>query len=76
MRYFIRLHAPDEDALCALREPLRLLNAEFHPAEPLDAGIEQVALTPPLNEGEFQAHLARLRQQPNATVQVIRMLGW
>jgi hypothetical protein len=31
MRYFIRLHAPDEDALCALREPLRLLNAEFHP---------------------------------------------
>jgi hypothetical protein len=75
MRYFIRLHAPDEDALRALREPLRLLNAEFHPAEPLDTGIEQVALTPPLNEGDFQAHLARLREHAGATVQAIRVLS-
>jgi len=71
----VRLVAPDEDALRALREPLRLLNAEFQPAEPLEAGIEQVALTPPLNEGAFQAQIARLRQQPNATVQVTRLLG-
>jgi hypothetical protein len=75
MRYCVRLVAPDEDALRALREPLRLLNAEFQPAEPLEAGIEQVALTPPLNEGAFQAQIARLRQQPNATVQVTRLLG-
>jgi homoserine dehydrogenase len=74
-RYFIRLTAPDEDALCALREPLRLLNAEFHPAEPLESGVEQVALTPPLNEGEFQAHIARLREHAGATVQAIRVFG-
>jgi len=75
MRYFIRLTAPDEDALRALREPLRLLNAEFHPAEPLESGVEQVALTPPLNEGECHAHIARLREHTSATVQVIRLLS-
>ena len=75
-RYFVRLTASDEVALRPAREPLHLLGAEFHPAEPLESGVEQVALTSPLNEGDFQAHIARLRQQPNATVQVIRMLGW
>jgi hypothetical protein len=75
MRYFIRLHAPDEDALRPLREPLHLLGAEFHPAEPLESGVEQVALTPPLNEGDFQAHIARLREHTSATVQVIRLLS-
>jgi hypothetical protein len=52
-----------------------LLNAEFHPAEPLETGVEQVALTPPLNEGDFQAHIARLREHTGATVQVIRLLS-
>jgi homoserine dehydrogenase len=75
MRYFIRLHAPNEDALRALREPLHLLGAEFHPAEPLESGVEQVALTPPLNEGDFQAHIARLREHAGATVQAIRVLS-
>jgi len=74
MRYFVRIVAPDENALRALREPLQLLGAEFHPSETLENGVEQVALTPPLNEGEFQAYIARLREQPNATVQVIRLL--
>lgn len=72
MRYFLRLVAPDEDALRALREPLQLLGAEFQPSEPLAQGVEQVALTPPLNEGEFQTRIARLRTE--ATVQVIRLL--
>lgn len=75
MRYWVRLGAPDDDALRTLREPLHLLGAEFHPTEPVEGGIEQVALTPPLNEGEFQAHIARLRETANATVQVIRLLG-
>lgn len=75
MRYFVRLVAPDDDALRTLREQLHLLGAEFHPTEPVKEGIEQVALTPPLNEGEFQAHIARLRTQTDATVQVIRLLG-
>lgn len=74
MRYFVRLIAPDENALRALREPLQLLGAEFHPSETLENGVEQVALTPPLNEGEFQAQIARLQEQPDATVQVIRLL--
>jgi homoserine dehydrogenase len=74
-RYFIRLTAPDEDALRPLREPLHLLGAEFHPAEPLESGVEQVALTPPLNEGNFQAHIARLREHTSATVQTIRVLS-
>ncbi|MCS6918942.1 MAG: homoserine dehydrogenase [Fimbriimonadales bacterium] len=74
MRYFVRLNAPDEDALRALREPLQPLGAEFHPSEPTEQGIEQVALTPPLNEGEFQTAIARLREQGNATVQMIRIL--
>ncbi|MFN7015937.1 MAG: homoserine dehydrogenase [Fimbriimonadales bacterium] len=72
MRYFLRLTAPSEDALRTLREPLQLLGAEFHPSEPVENGLEQVALTPPLNEGEFQTRIAPLRAQ--ATVQVIRLL--
>lgn len=75
MRYLVRLVAPDEDTLRTLREPLHLLGAEFHPTEPVEDGIEQVALTPLLNEGEFQANIARLRAQTDATVQVIRLLG-
>ncbi len=74
MRYFIRLVAPNETALRTLREPLLTLGAEFHPSEPLENGVEQVALTPPLNEGEFQTHLARLREQEDGIVQVIRLL--
>jgi homoserine dehydrogenase len=75
MRYCVRLVAPSESALREAREPLRLLGAEFQPTEPLEAGIEQVALTPPLNEGEFQAHVACMRERLGATVQVIRLLG-
>lgn len=75
MRYFVRLVAPDDDALRTLHEPLHLLGAEFQPTEPVEGGIEQVAFTPPLNEGEFQVHIARLRETANATVQVIRLLG-
>ncbi|GIV09731.1 MAG: homoserine dehydrogenase [Fimbriimonadales bacterium] len=74
MRYFVRLNAPDENTLRALREPLLTLNAEFHPSETLEQNIEQVALTPPQNEGEFQAILTRLREQAHGTVQAIRLL--
>jgi homoserine dehydrogenase len=74
MRYFVRLSAPSEDALRVLREPLQTLGAEFHPSETLEQGVEQVALTPPLNEGEFQAIVTRLREQANGVVQVIRLL--
>jgi hypothetical protein len=74
-RYFVRLTAPNEDTLRRMRELLHLRNAEFYPAEPLETGIEQVALTPPLNEGEFQAHIARLREHTGATVQAIRLLS-
>lgn len=74
MRYFVRLSAPSEDALRVLREPLQTLGAEFHPSETLEQGVEQVALTPPLNEGEFRAIITRLREQESGTVQVIRLL--
>lgn len=74
MRYFVRLSAPSEDALRTLREPLQTLGAEFHPSETLEQGIEQVALTPPLNEGELQTIITRLREQENGQVQVIRFL--
>ncbi|MDM7460342.1 MAG: homoserine dehydrogenase [bacterium] len=72
MRYFLRLVAPDEDALRTLREPLQQLGAEFQPSESVAQGIEQVALTPPLNEGEFQTRIAPLRTE--TTLQVIRLL--
>ncbi|MFN3690828.1 MAG: hypothetical protein ACK4UU_07900, partial [Fimbriimonadales bacterium] len=72
MRYFLRLTAPDEGVLRTLREPLQQLGAEFYPSEPVESGLEQVALTPPLNEGEFQARIAPLRA--DAAVQVIRLL--
>jgi homoserine dehydrogenase len=74
MRYFVRLSASSEDALRALREPLQTLGAEFHPSETLEQGVEQVALTPPLNEGEFQSTITRMRDQGNGTTQVIRLL--
>ncbi|MCS6919980.1 MAG: homoserine dehydrogenase [Fimbriimonadales bacterium] len=75
MRYYVRLSAPDESALQPAREVLRSLNAEFYPTETLPNGVEQVALTPPLNEGEFQTKIANLRTQSPASLQVIRMLG-
>ncbi|MCX7924251.1 MAG: homoserine dehydrogenase [Fimbriimonadales bacterium] len=74
MRYYLRLVAPDETVLRALREELILLGAEFHPSETTEQGLEQVALTPPLNEGAFQTTFARLRTQKHGTVQVIRIL--
>lgn len=74
LRYFVRLNVHSEDTLRTLREPLQTLGAEFHPSETLEQGVEQVALTPPLNEGEFQAVITRLREQENAQIQVIRFL--
>lgn len=74
MRYYLRLSASDETALRLVRETLHALGAELHPAESLANGIEQVALTPMLNEGEFQARLTALRQQTGVQIQVIRVL--
>lgn len=74
MRYYLRLSASDETALRLVRETLHALGAELHPAESLPNGIEQVALTPMLNEGEFQARLTALRQQTGVQIQVIRVL--
>ncbi|MCS7301307.1 MAG: homoserine dehydrogenase [Fimbriimonadales bacterium] len=75
MRYYVRFSAPDEAGLQPVRDALRLLNAEFHPVETLDGSVEQVALTPLLNEGEFRARLHALRHEAAGALQVIRLLS-